>query len=75
MINLDTIFNWRNENQIIPKLQEYEIIPKNGIKCQVLFCNGYMKLTEDNNVSDGVRWYCDGKIIRPKIKTIKCQKR
>jgi len=75
-INLDTIFQWRNTNQIIPQLQIYGVIPQNGkIKCPVVNCKGYMNMMADLNVSDGCRWSCDGIIRRSKRQDRKCRKR
>ena len=40
-MNLDTIFTWRNKDEIIFKLQEYEAIHKDReIKCPVDYCDG-----------------------------------
>jgi len=76
LINLNTIFKWRETAKIINNLQIYGLIPKNGeLKCPVLYCNGFMKVTEDKNVSDGVRWYCWGNIRCPKARKRKCNKR
>jgi hypothetical protein len=75
-INLDTIFNWRNCSEIVEKLQDFGVIPKDReIKCSQPFCNGNFKVMNDSTVSDGVRWSCDGTVRYPKTKAVKCKKR
>jgi len=76
-INLDMVFNWRNCGEIVTKLQDFGVIPRDGeIKCPVDHCNGYFKLYSDESRSDGVRWSCTGKIVRSaKSKAVKCTNR
>jgi len=75
-INLDIIFTWRDNNELISKLQDYGVIHKdNEIKCPNNHCDGYFKTHLDQYKSDGAQWGCSGTVRWPKKKAVKCLKR
>ena len=75
-INLDKIFTWRNNNQLVTKLQDYGVIHKdNKIKCPIKDCDGYFKIHIDENRADGARLIFSGIIRCPKKKSVKCFKK